>query len=141
MATYKAVMRPALEYASSIWSPLASSTSINKRQVMQNAALKTATWCTQDTTSALILPIREYLQLHASFYFSVYINKQKIQHSSHPNKSSSLKSYVHKVDTKSHPSPLSPLVTLTYRAPIICSTAPTYTPHYHTWICGPTTPK
>ena len=30
MATYKAVMRPVLEYASSIWSPLASSTSINK---------------------------------------------------------------------------------------------------------------
>ena len=28
MATHKAVMRPALEYASSIWSPLASSTSI-----------------------------------------------------------------------------------------------------------------
>ena len=35
MATYKAIMRPALEYASSIWSPLASSTSINKLQVMQ----------------------------------------------------------------------------------------------------------
>ena len=32
IATYKAVMRPALEYASSIWSPLASSTSINKLQ-------------------------------------------------------------------------------------------------------------
>ena len=30
MATYKAVMRPALEYASSVWSPIASSTSINK---------------------------------------------------------------------------------------------------------------
>ena len=30
MATYKAVMRPALEYASSEWSPIASSTSINK---------------------------------------------------------------------------------------------------------------
>ena len=42
-------MRPALEYASSIWSPLASWTSINKRQVMQNAALRTATGCTQDT--------------------------------------------------------------------------------------------
>ena len=40
MASYKAVMRPALEYASSIWSPLASSTSINKLQVMQNAALR-----------------------------------------------------------------------------------------------------
>ena len=49
MATYKAVMRPALEYASSGWSPIASSTSINKLQVMQNAALRTATGCTQDT--------------------------------------------------------------------------------------------
>ena len=28
MATYKTVMRPALEYASSVWSPIASSTSI-----------------------------------------------------------------------------------------------------------------
>ena len=43
MATYKAVKRPALEFASSIWSPLASSTSINKLPVMQNAALKTVT--------------------------------------------------------------------------------------------------
>ena len=49
MATYKAVMRPALEYAPSVWSPIASSTSINKLQVMQNAALRTATGCTQDT--------------------------------------------------------------------------------------------
>ena len=39
MATYKAVMRLALEYASTIWSTLASLTSINKLQVMQNAAL------------------------------------------------------------------------------------------------------
>ena len=49
MASYKAVMRPALDYASSIWSPLAFSTSINKLKVMQNAALGTATGCTQDT--------------------------------------------------------------------------------------------
>ena len=49
MATYKVFIRPALEYATSIWSPLASSTSINKLQVMQNAALRTATGCTQDT--------------------------------------------------------------------------------------------
>ena len=34
MATYKAVMRTALEYASSVWSPISSSTSINKLQVM-----------------------------------------------------------------------------------------------------------
>ena len=80
MATYKAVMRPALEYASSIWSSLASSMSINKLQVMQNAALRTAIGCTQDTNiqhlhdKTLILPIYEHLQLHASQY------KQKTQH-------------------------------------------------------------
>ena len=34
MATCKAVMRPVLEYVSSIWSSLASWTSINKLQVM-----------------------------------------------------------------------------------------------------------
>ena len=76
MATYKAVMRPAREYASSIWSPLASSTSINKLQVMQNAALGAAIGCTKDTKiqhlhdETLILPIHEHLQ--------------KTQHPSHP---------------------------------------------------------
>ena len=74
MATYKAVMRPAQEYASSVWSPIASSTSINKLQVMQNAALRPATGCTQDTNiqhlhdETLTLPIHEHLQLHASQY-------------------------------------------------------------------------
>ena len=68
-----------------LWSMhLPFSTSINKLQVMQNAALKTATGCTQDTNiqhqhdEILILPIHEYLQLHASQY------KQKTQHPSHP---------------------------------------------------------
>ena len=37
LATYKAVMKPRLEYASTSWSPLASHTNI---QVMQNAAFK-----------------------------------------------------------------------------------------------------
>ena len=84
MATYKAVMRPALEYVSSVWSPIASLTSINKLQVMQNAVLKTATGCTQDTNiqhlhdETLTLPIHEHLQLHASQ------SKQKTQHPSHP---------------------------------------------------------
>ena len=84
MPTYKAVMRPALGYASSIWSTLASSTSINKLQVIQNAALRIATGCTQDTNiqhlhdETLILHIHEHLQLHASQY------KQKTQHTSHP---------------------------------------------------------
>ena len=84
VATYKAVMRPALKYSSSIWLPLASSTSINKLQVIQNAALRTATGYTQDTNiqylhdETLILSIHEHLQLHASQY------KQKTQHPSHP---------------------------------------------------------
>ena len=76
-------MRLALEYASSIWLPLSSSTSINKLQVMQNAALRAATGCTQDTNihlhdETLILPIDEHLQLHASQF------KHKTQHPSHP---------------------------------------------------------
>ena len=77
MATYKSVVRPDLEYASSIWSPLASWTSIKKRQVMQNAALRPATGYTQDTNmqhlhdETLILPI------------PIQYN-QKTQHPSHP---------------------------------------------------------
>ena len=81
MATYKAFIRPALEYASSIWSPLASSTCINKLQVMQNAELRTATGCTYIQhlqPETLTLPIHEHIQLHASQY------KQKTQHTSHP---------------------------------------------------------
>ena len=87
MATYKTVMRPALEYASSIWSPLASSTSINKLQVMQTAVLRTDTGCTQDTNlrhmyaETLILPIHEHLQLHAS----QYKQKHNIHHTPYTN--------------------------------------------------------
>ena len=83
MVTYKAVMRPALEHASYIWFPLSASTSSTKLQLVQNAALRTATACTQDTDiqhlhdETLILHIHEHLQLHASQY------KQKTQHSSH----------------------------------------------------------
>ena len=50
VATYKAVMRPTLEYASSIWSPMASPTSINKLQVMQNAALRAYICMTKPTS-------------------------------------------------------------------------------------------
>ena len=56
---------------------------INKLQVMQNASLRTATGCTQDTIiqhmhdETLILPIHEHLQLHTSQY------KQKTQHPLH----------------------------------------------------------
>ena len=49
VATYKAVMRPTLEYVPSIWSPMASLTNINKLQVMQNAVLRACTGCTHGT--------------------------------------------------------------------------------------------
>ena len=84
VATYKAVMRPTLEYASSIWSPMASPTSINKLQVIQNAALRACTGCTHDTNiqhlhdETNILPIQKHLQLHASQV------RQKAQYPSHP---------------------------------------------------------
>ena len=101
MATYKAVMRPALEYAYSVWSPIASLTSINKLQVMQNAALRTATRCTQDT------------------------NIQYLHDSEQINHPSSNNTY-----TKSTPNHIhhhySPSVTLTHMTHIISSTAPTY---------------
>ena len=57
---------------------------IKALQVMQNAALRTATGCTQDTNiqhmrdEKRILPIHGHLQLHASQY------KQKTKHPSHP---------------------------------------------------------
>ena len=80
MATYKAVMRPTLEYVSSMWLPLASSTSIIKLQVMQNVALRTVTGCTQDTNICLTkhtLPIQDHLHVHASQF------NQKTQHPLH----------------------------------------------------------
>ena len=79
MATYKAVTRPVLEYASSMRSPIASSTSINKRQGMQNAALMTATACTQDTTSA-----RQNVHTSPTRSHTVPGIQPETQHPSHP---------------------------------------------------------
>ena len=147
-----------------IWSPLASWTNINKLQVMQSAALRTATGCTQDThiqhlhDETLILHIHEHLQLHNKRshrlphnHYNRHKNKTNMRYihtsivSRHlatrgnnkilrtppphissseeilprlnrrtraqfrTNKSPFLKSYQHKVDAKSHPSPLCPL--------------------------------
>ena len=72
LATYKAITRPLLEHASTIWSPNASETNIDKLQIVQNTALRIATGCTHDTNTqhqhdeTNILPIHQHLQLHAS---------------------------------------------------------------------------
>ena len=75
-------MRPTLKYASSIWSPMASPTNINKLQVML-VGLRACTGCTQDTNiqhlhdETNILPMQKHLQLHASQV------RQKAQYPSH----------------------------------------------------------
>ena len=84
LATYKAITRPVLEYASTIWSPNASETNIDKLQIVQNTALRIATGCTHDTNTqhlhdeTNVLPIHQHLQLHASQI------RQKAQHPTHP---------------------------------------------------------
>ena len=70
--TYKAITRPILEYASTIWSPIISNTNMNKLQTIQNSALRTITGCTLDTnthhlhTETKILPIDTHMKLHRS---------------------------------------------------------------------------
>ena len=68
LGTYKSI----LEYASTIWSLVASITNINKLQILQNIVLRMATGCTPDPNTQLlynkthILHIQEYPQLNAS---------------------------------------------------------------------------
>ena len=70
--TYKTIVRPILEYASTIWSPIISNTNTNKLQTIQNSALRTITGCTLDTnvhhlhTEAKILTIDTHMKLHGS---------------------------------------------------------------------------
>ena len=84
VSTYKAITRPILEYASTIWSPIASTTGITKLQTIQNMALRIATGCTSDTNiqhlhnETNILPLNAHLKLHSSRL------RQKSQHPTHP---------------------------------------------------------
>ena len=80
ITTYKTLLLPIIEYANTIWSPIISSTSLNKLQKIQNAALTTMAGCTLDTNTqhfhseTKILP----LQIHASQL------TQKGSHLTHP---------------------------------------------------------
>jgi hypothetical protein len=72
VTTYKTITRPILEYASTVWSPIAANTNVNKLQTIQNSALRIATGCTKDTNTqhlheeTLVQPLKNHLQLHAS---------------------------------------------------------------------------
>ena len=84
ITTYKTLLLPIIEYANTIWSPIISSTSLNRLQKIQNAALRTITGCTLDTNTqhlhskTKILPLQNHLKLHASQL------TQKASHPTHP---------------------------------------------------------
>ena len=82
--TYKTLVRPVLEYANTVYSPIISDTQYSKLQKVDNAAKRIITGCTLDTNTQHLhnetnmLPIKEHYKLHAS------IQRQKAQEPSHP---------------------------------------------------------
>src|SRR5437867_1131310 len=84
LATYKTLVLPVIEYASTIWSPVISDTNLHKLQTTQNNALRVITGCTSDTNTQHLhqetktLPLSNHLKLHASQL------KQKSQLPTHP---------------------------------------------------------
>src|SRR5437867_11444683 len=84
LATYKTLVLPVIEYASTIWSPVISDTNLHKLQTTQNNALRVITGCTSDTNTQHLhqetktLPLSNHLKLHASQL------KQKPQLHTHP---------------------------------------------------------
>ena len=84
ITTYKTLLLLMIEYANTIWSPIISSTSFNKLQKIQNAALRTITGRTLDTNTqhlhseTKILPLQNHLKLHASQL------TLQVSHSIHP---------------------------------------------------------
>ena len=51
ITTYKTLLLAIIEYANTIWSPITSSTSLNKLQKIQTAALRKITACAQNTNN------------------------------------------------------------------------------------------
>ena len=201
MATYKADMRPALEYASAIWSSLDTTSELRNTHTSHTRALTVPrpTIQTENETSISSLTQTYYILKHSkakTIYSTTAATQQKFTHiptqsllltkknmrhihtsivSMHlatrgnnkilrtppphiisseetlpyltrrtltqprTNKSPFLKSYLHKVDAKSHTSSLCPFCRIhTHTTHIISSTAPTYAPRCHPGICGQT---
>jgi hypothetical protein len=87
ITSYKAITRPHLEYACTIWGPIASKTNIGKLETIQNSALRLAIRCTKDTNiqhlreETEVLPVHKHIQLHAAIY------RQKSQQPGHTSRS------------------------------------------------------
>ena len=67
ITTYKTLLLPTIEYANTIWSPIISSTSLNKLQKIQNAALRTITGCTLDTNTSTQRPKSSHSKTISNF--------------------------------------------------------------------------
>ena len=66
ITTYKTLLLPIIEYTNTIWSPIMSSTSLNKLQKIQNATLRTIPGCTLDTNTQHLHPETKSLPFHSS---------------------------------------------------------------------------
>ena len=70
--TYKSITRPILEYASTLWSPIISSTNFNQLQIVQNQIARIATGHTADTNNNIVnneanlLPLASHTKIHSS---------------------------------------------------------------------------
>src|SRR5688572_22177895 len=69
LATYKTIILPVIEYASTVWYPIVSDTNLQKLQTTQNSALRVVTGCTADTNTQHLhkktktLPLSNHLML------------------------------------------------------------------------------
>ena len=73
ITTYKTLLLSIIKYANIVWSPIISSTSLNKLQKIQNAALRTIIGCTQRPKSA-------HSKTISNFW---HHNSQKASHHTH----------------------------------------------------------
>ena len=86
LATYKAIVRPILNYAAHIWFTQISSTYLDKLEVIQNKALRIATECLQKAAASHlraetgVLPLRTHVEL---CYQQFYASALKPLHPSH----------------------------------------------------------
>ena len=70
--TFQTLIRPVLEYAAPVWTPVASATNIELLQRVQNAALRVATGCTKMSSidhlhhETKVLPVRRHTRVRCA---------------------------------------------------------------------------
>jgi len=83
---YKQFIRPILTYAHTAWQPLLKDTNLNKLQVTQNAALRTATGCTKTTPNdhvhqeTKVLRLQDHMDMRGTHSYTSYTEPQHPLH-------------------------------------------------------------